>query len=195
LVELLVACTILAILASAGALVFTGGVRTSVKVRRQGRMLSRGQAVLELLGRDLRGALLHQQSRLTALDATYEGRQADTVDLIVARHPGPDDEEGAACRREVGYYIDNDPDTAGTGLVRRVDDTMDADALEGGTLTPAGTCVSELNLEFYDGVAWVDGWDDPSRFPTAIRITILVVDDELVEHPLQLITTVAVMAR
>jgi hypothetical protein len=55
--------------------------------------------------------------------------------------------------------------------------------------------VAELDMQFFDGTDWLDGWSDPERFPRAVRIGIVVVDEEDREDPLYLETCVLVPAR
>ena len=195
LVELLVASSILALLAAAGLAAFSTGTRSAAKVRRRGRMLARGQAVLQRMAADLRVALAHKDVRLTSLDVRYEGRDVDTVDFIAIRPARVAEEEGVTGRCEVGYHIDSDPDSGAQWLLRRQDDTLDDDELEGGALRAVGPFVSELNLQFYDGLTWRDGWDDPQQLPAAVRIEMVMVDEDEIEKPMRLSTAVGIMAR
>jgi len=203
LVELLIASSMMAVLAAAGYVVFAAGVRSADTVRRVNARVAYAERALAAMAADIRAAVEHDGVRLTSLDATYEGKDADTIDFIAVRtRQAPDDPE-ASSQCEVGYYIDNDPATEARWLLRREDSTIDEDALEGGTLTQAGPFVSELNLEFYDGLEWVSGWEDQERFPLAVRIGIVVVGEALdelideaeVEEPMYFETTVSIQAR
>ena len=53
LVELLVACSILVLLAGAALAAFSTGTRSATKGRRQGRMQARGQAALQTMSADI----------------------------------------------------------------------------------------------------------------------------------------------
>jgi type II secretion system protein J len=195
LVELLVTSSMLALLAGAGYAVFAAGLQSGGKARRVGTMVSCGQRALEAMAADIRMACEHDGTRMTSLDARYGALSADTVDFIVPRRrPAYGPPEGDA-RCEVGYYIDNDPDTEARWLLRREDNTLDDDPLEGGTVTLAGPCVSELDLQFFDGREWKAGWEDQSSFPRAVRIGIVAVDAEEKEEPLYLETCVSVPSR
>ena len=158
-------------------------------------MVARAQRAMTLMTRDIREAVEHEEIKLTSLDVQYGGLDADTIDFIAPLRRHGQEEPDAISRCEVGYYIDNDPDTEAQWLLRREDSSLDDDALEGGILALAGLCVSELNLEFYDGYEWVSGWDDQEQFPRAVRIGIIVVDPAETETPFYLETTVAIPIR
>jgi prepilin-type N-terminal cleavage/methylation domain-containing protein len=197
LVELLVATTMLAFLAAAGYAALTTGTSSAAKAKGYGAMVAHGQAALQTMARDIRCAVEQEKYRLMSLDTEYGGLPADTLDFIAAEAPKlPTDEEGGTAGRcEVGYYIDNDPDTEAQWLLRREDGTLDDDPLEGGAVTLAGPFVAGIDLEFYDGLYWEPGWDDQNSFPKAIRIEIVVVDENERENPMLFGTTVPIMAQ
>ncbi len=185
--------SMMALLATAGYVVFAVGIRSGQKVRRCSRMVACAERALSSMARDIRAAVAHEDVRLVALDAQYEGLDADTVDFIVASARRGQREPGSGSRSEIGYHIDNDPDTEAEWLARRQDSTLDDDPLEGGTLSLVGPFVSELNLEFFDGLEWMSGWEDQERFPLAVRICIVVVDADQKELPLRFETTVTIL--
>ena len=138
LVELLISSSMLALLASAGYVVFSAGTRSAAKVRRCGEMVAHAERALTAMATDIRAAVEHDDVRLTSLDVQYEGLDADTIDFIATRTRRGEAEPGTTERCEIGYHIDNDPDTEARWLVRREDATLDDDPLEGGELRPAG---------------------------------------------------------
>ncbi len=196
LIELLVTTTMLAILASAGLAALSVGTHSAAKAKRYGAMMVHGNAALKTMARDIRAAVEHDDVRLVSLDAEYEGMDADTLDVIVATRPRLDDDSlGVSGRCEVGYYIENDPDTEVRWLLRREDATLDDDPLEGGAVSLAGPCVAEMDLQFYDGLFWNSGWDDEDESPEAVYIRLVVVDEDGIENPKVFSTTVPLMAR
>jgi len=195
LVELLVTTSMLSLLAAAGYVALAAGVQSSQKVRRVGAMAAHAQRALSVMAADIRTAVAHGDVRLTALDANYEGAAADTLDFIAPRAPVFTDDPEAGGRCEIGYYIDNDPDTEARWLLRRRDDSLDDDPLEGGAVSLIGSCVSELDLSFFDGVEWAPGWEDQGQFPRAVRISIVVMDPDEAEKPLHFETTVSLPTR
>ena len=195
LVELMVTAVMLTMLAAAGYAVFAAGTRAAGKARRYGRMVAHAERAMNGMAADIREAVAHGDVRLTALDAQYDGLDADTIDFIAPRMRQAQLEPDVTERCEVGYYIDNDPDTEARWLLRREDGTLDDDPLEGGALMPAGPRVSELNLEFYDGLDWEVEWLDKKEFPLAVRIGIVVVDAEDLEAPRYFETTLSIPAR
>ena len=195
LVELVVTSSMVALLGTASYAVFAAGTRAAGKTRRHTAMVGRAQRALAAMAGDIRAAVEHGDTRLTALDARYEGRSTDTIDFIAPRARWTWREPGEGGRSEVGYYIDSDPDTEAEWLVRREDVTLDDDPLEGGSTTVVGPYVSELSLEFFDGLEWVNGWLGSSEFPRAVRIAILVIDADEMEVPMHFETTVSIPAR
>ena len=197
LVELLVATTMLAFLAAAGYAALATGTSSAAKAKGYGEMIAHGQAALQTMARDIRCAVEHEKYRLMSLDTEYNGLPADTLDFIAAVAPKLriDEDEVATGRSELGYYIDNDPDTPTQWLLRREDGSLDDDPLEGGAVTLAGPFVAGIDLEFYDGQYWEPGWDDQESFPKAIRIEIVVVDENERENPMLFGTTVPIMAQ
>jgi len=189
-----VATSMLVILASAGFAVLTTGTRSAAKAKRYGAMVAHGQAALQIMARDLRAAVEHEEHRLVSLDTEYDGLPADTIDFVVPGMPKLDRYDPEASGRcEVGYYIENDPDTEAQWLLRREDGSPDEDLLGGGAASLAGPYVAGLDLEFYDGLFWQSGWDE-EEFPQAVSIQIVVVDKDETENPKVFRTTVPIMA-
>jgi type II secretion system protein J len=196
LVELLVTTSMLGLLAAGGLAALTTGTRSAAKAKRYGAMVAHGQATLQAMATDIRAAVEHGDFQMISLDARYEGLAADTIDFIAAdRVRLAKGEPGVGGRCEIGYYIENDPDTEVKWLLRREDSTLDDDPLEGGAVSLAGPHVAELNLEFYDGLYWESGWEEKTGFPEAVRIQVVVVDEDEIENPMVFNTTVPIMAQ
>jgi prepilin-type N-terminal cleavage/methylation domain-containing protein len=220
LVEILVTTAMFSLLVTAALSVFSAGSRGAAKAKRYRDMVSRGQTALDAMTADIRAAVSYRapnpsasdtastpqstpstpspaqpETTLTALDVQFEGRDCDTLDLVIARlnpdRPSPD--EGG--RASIGYFLNNDPDTGPVGLLRRENRLPGDDVRSGGRTALIAPYVSELNLEFYDGTDWMDGWSADIAFPQAVRIKIVVLDEAGLENPLSLTTTVSVMSR
>ena len=140
-------------------------------------MAANAERALSMIAADIRAAVEHDDSRLISLDVQYEGKNADTVDFVISV-PTSRLDQSLSGRWEVGYYVDNDDTTEEEWLLRRVDDTPDDDLLADGAATLVGPGVAELNVAFYDGMEWADGWEDQAQFPRAVRIGIVVVDPQ-----------------
>jgi type II secretion system protein J len=202
LIELLVATSMLTLLAAAGFAALSAGTRSAAKVKRYGAMIAHGQTSLDMMARDIRAAVQNEKFCLVSLDNEHEGMYADTLDIVslgaprIVRSEFEEEEEpGSHSRCEVGYYIENDSDTEMKWLLRREDATLDNDPVEGGAVSLAGPFVSELNFEFYDGLFWQSGWDNRQTFPAAVRVTLVVVDEDEVENPMYFSTTVPIITR
>ena len=195
LAELLMATVLLTLLAAGGMAAFSAGTRAAAKMKRCDSMVAHAQAALESMTNDLHAATQRANNYcMMALDTQREGRDTDTIDFLVAGPPKSDFEDSVpAGYCEVGYSIGESPETGQPCLMRREDSTPDDDLLEGGTSLPVAPGVSELNIEFYDGIEWVSGWSTPKQFPKAVRIQIAVVDEDGSETPRKFSTTVALM--
>ena len=195
LIEVLIALTLFAMLATGGLAALSAGTRSAAKADRYNAMLSRGQGALQLIASDLRAAVAHGEFFLVSLDAENGGFSTDTIDFVMAGPPRLDnDDPYHAGRCEVGYYIENDAETAIEWLVRREDPSPDDDLLEGGAISQAGAYVRGLNFIFYDGLLWQSGWIDEEGFPLTVEIEVIVVDEDEQEKPLTLKTSVPIMA-
>jgi type II secretion system protein J len=195
LVELLVATGILAMLLAAGSAVFSAGVRAAEKTRRHGGMVAQGQRALRLIAADLAGATELEDFRLVSLDVQDGGHDCDTLDFILLRRSvdrkGPD--EGG--RAEVGYSLPKGEQSVERGLLRREDRSCDEDPLEGGETWVVAPSVSDLDFEFFDGYSWAAGWQDRNSLPVAVRVSLVVTDEDGIEPPMLFSTTAPIMSR
>lgn len=194
LVEILVAGTMLIFIVAAGMAVFSGGISSATKGKRHGSMTSYAQMALLAIAADIRCAVEHDDFWMKSLNARHDDGDGDTIDFVMAL-PNPERKEPeVGGRSEIGYYIDNDPETEVRWLLRREDRTPDDDLLEGGVVSLVGPYVAELDLEFYDGLLWQSGWEGEVGFPRAVRVGIVVVDEYEIERPKHFTTTVPIMA-
>ena len=198
LVELLITTGMMSMLAAAGFAALSTGMRSAARAKRYGAMIARGQIALQALTRDIRAAVKSGEFCLVSLDNEHEGLSVDTLDFVALRKSRiavDEFDEPTGSRCEIGYYIECDDDTEMKWMLRREDGTLDDDPLEGGIVTLAGPFVSELELEFYDGMFWQSGWDDTKTFPEVVRIYIAVVDEDEIENPMYFTTTVPIITR
>ena len=195
LVEMLVASTMLALITATGLAVFSSGLRSAAKARRVGRIVFHAQMALRAMAEDLRAAATGERCRMVSLDAADDVGDTDTLDFVVNRSGPARAGAGESGRTEVGYSIGHMPDGEARCLLRRVDATLDDDPLDGGTRTIAGPHVSEMDLEFYDGTSWQPEWHGVAEMPKAIRVRLVLADEDRVERPRRFTTTVRVMAQ
>ena len=194
LIELIVATSMLAMLAGASYAALSTGTRAAAKVKRYNNMIAHGQAALQAIAYDVRAAVIHEDFVLTALDRANEDVPTDTIDFIAAGKPRLQYQEPTSGRYEVGYYIENDPDTDFQWLVRREDATLDMDGLEGGAITLVGPYVNSLNLSFYDGIQWYTSWEQSETLPELVYVEIVVTDEYEIENPIPFSTSIPIMA-
>ena len=81
---------------------------------------------------------------------------------------------------EVGYYFKQKPDGSGWVMMRREKRGLSSDfpALEGGVDYEMTDRVANMQLRYFDGTVWTDGWDSriSQKLPNAVEITLLLDD-------------------
>ena len=92
LVELLVATTLLTLIAAGGFAALTAGTRSATKAKRYGAMIAHGQAALQTMAVDIRAAVEHGKFHLTieasSAALAIEMLEVAQDDLLVSRQPG-----------------------------------------------------------------------------------------------------------
>ena len=196
LIELMIAMALMAVLAATGMAALNAGTTSGAKIRRYNAMVAHAHGAMQSISRDIRSAVQHDNFMIISLDRQHGGLDADTIDFIALGEPKLD-EEGIETvgRFEVGYWIENNEDPPEQWLLRREDNSIDTDPLEGGQAALVGPYVTQLNLEFYDGLFWQDGWTDDEQFPVTVSIKIVVEDKDGIENPFILSDTVPIMVR
>ena len=192
LVELIVSVTILTLVAGAVLACFQAGSRAWRKTRAHADVCQSARVVLRMMAQDLQGTFRSPHdgtSSFVGLDRQWNGLAADTVDFVAVQAGGARPGQACSDRCEIGYFIDNDPETAARELIRRIDRTPDDDDLEGGQFQEVGPFVKELNLEYSDGLLWYDEWGPDEGVPALVRIA-LTVELDGAEHAMAFSTVV-----
>jgi hypothetical protein len=79
-----------------------------------------------------------------------------------------------------------------TGLWMRIDPTPDDDVESGGYLLSLAPEITSFNVQYYDGVEWLEEWYTDYEAPQAIEFTITATDPEGRENPMSLTRLVLV---
>ncbi|MDZ7814631.1 MAG: prepilin-type N-terminal cleavage/methylation domain-containing protein [Planctomycetota bacterium] len=94
---------------------------------------------------------------------------------FVIANPGYDEDSGSYhLYREVSYFIRRDDRTSAYLLYRREQRGWDGELDEGGTTELLCDIIGDMQVEYYDGMDWLDEWELEERreLPIAIRIRI-----------------------
>jgi general secretion pathway protein J len=194
LIEVMVAVTILAIVAT---LMYGGFAQTSRNKSRVERQTDRVLAItstLERMSRELQSAYVSAQLNpspsLQVVRTAFVGKdqgERDRLDFTSFAHQRlyRDAHESDQC--ELAYFLTRDPDARGAWvLARRQQSRVDDDPLEGGRVEVALRGVRGLQLEYFDPVIndWTSSWDtmqaagQPNRLPAQVKIVLTVDSDD-----------------
>jgi len=200
LVELVIACTMLALVAAGVAAAVSTGLNAWGRTSRAGEYVE-PQAVLSQISGELgemcgwsgamflisedagEGApldtLLFTCSRRAAVGEVWRGLQAEDAGEEAEWEPVPP-------RSQVEYAMDMGEEP---GLYRRESAPAPADPVDDGEWLLCCRQVTGLDVGWYDGTDWVDGWDSTQRaenpLPVAARVTLYVDDGEGGERVLE----------
>ena len=182
LLEMLLALTLISILAASLYASLSIGFRarrSADRVLREGATL---QLALELLRSDLESALPPRgvlAGAFLADDETVNGDAADTLTFhtLRTRPLSGDDVVGCDVHRIELLLVDDDEPGRGHNLVRRVSTNLLATRAAEGIDEVLCRDVRSLNLRYYDGLDWLDAWDSSTlegELPLAIEVTLQV---------------------
>jgi len=186
LVELLVSASIMTLIVGGAYACFHAGLHASQRVRARSDMLQTGRVALRLMTRDVQAAFrapLDGTATFEGESSSEDGLACDALDLVATRVAlrGAKSPRSDLC--EIGYFVDNDPDTEAKGLVRRLDITPDEEPFDGGAAQEVARSVKELDIEYYDGLFWQDDWLAEDGLPELVRVTLAIVDPKDREQP------------
>ncbi len=186
LVELLLASAL-------GAMVLTAAF-TSMSVMLKGYRKHKDRAeiyeparlALARMSREISSAFLSPHGNSThfvGIPQSIEGVSMDQLSFLATVNDPLRSEEGQSDVCEVHYMIDIDPETPERWLQVRYDPTLDEDPMSGGNSHLLGPRVVAMQFLYFDGNFWLSEWDSEEEIPMAVRITIGVTEDGLIEDP------------
>lgn len=146
------------------------------------KMRQEARVVLDLLRADLQGAYGSDSVYDTGLLGTQGGGD-DTplykLDLVSVNHQTFRSTSAEIDITRTSYYIDEEPSTEQTGLVRRklkqLTNVTTVQREDEG-LEEIGPDVAYVMFQYYDGTEWTEVWDSTrsNKLPKAIEVTIYV---------------------
>ena len=195
LLEVLVSMVILVIIMAALYSAYTTNVEAIQIARQNGEVHQEARIVLERMTKDLQSALIQvsvpsEKIRLGLVggDRQIEGRRADHIDFTTVTHLALNEKVPASDLCEIGYMIEEDPETKDLVLFRRDDPRVDEDFTTGGSLQEMARNVLEFNITYRDSRGEEsDKWNTlegipASGLPVLINIRLVLKDELNREH-------------
>jgi len=190
LIEVMVAMAILAIVST---LLYTGFTQTARNKKRVEDDSERNHEIrmgLERMARELSMAFVSAQENsspaLIVVKTAFVGKEegaGSRIDFTSFSHQRLYRDAHESDQNELGYYVRNDPEnTSEHVLVRREQQRIDDDPLEGGHAEILIKNVVKLELSFLDPLSgeWLASWDttqgamQPNRLPSQVRVAVTV---------------------
>jgi len=179
LMEILVASTIFALIAT-GALVFLDtSRRLDERIRFKSEIYQTGRAVLGIMQRDLSAGYAWGKfgTGITGRNSASETGDTDEIELITANHMPATDEDREIDLARIIYVVDPE-----LGLVRQklTRLTAEQEVIRSEDVSEQlAARITSLNVRYHDGSAWTDTWDTPGTqtMPKAIEVAITVAAD------------------
>lgn len=160
LIEVMVAMTILAIIAGIAFTVVFGASKRSRVLAREMELRRVASTVMNLVVEDLNGAFVREGvlPYFVGTDGFNQDDPSDRVSFITTSSLPVDPMSFAGDLAEVEYSIVVDDESRGT-LYRREQSPPQPPDEEGGGNQEVTDLVQSLNIRYWDGSDWLDEWD------------------------------------
>ena len=188
LVEVMIAAAILALIVTILYGAFAGSIKSMEISSEGGDIYRRARIVLNRMTQEISCAYLPNlekdisdiQYAFIGEDRAEDNLPRDTLSFTTAALPLKGPSRGL---KEVGYYLNPDPETEVPALLMREDTTPDDRIDEGGTSHLLAEGIWGIDCTYYDerGREW-NRWDSTSaifggKFPRSVRISIFFKDE------------------
>lgn len=173
LIEVLVTLAIVAMFSSAVYAVFLRSAVDARSVQESTTAWRCGQSILRLLDKDLT-ACLPAGTGFHHFAGSFDVSEASRLDFFTATSSRSARDGGAADVIRVSYRVEADEGEEGLFKLYRVEDPSGGRSPEsegGYQLLHQG--VKQFELEYFDGVAWQNVWND-SGLPRAVRVKLVL---------------------
>lgn len=197
LLEAVVAIAILGFITMASWFTFEGIVKLKEASDATSDAFASGRIAMARISRELgmvfltRNPNLDGEPRFQTVFRAVNDEAGDALHFATFSHNRLYRESVEADSTEISYFVDDDDDSPGLKvLLHREAARIDGLPEEGGPVEVLARRVQSFQLRFYDKDKdeWKDEWDSEKaefmrRIPRAIEVTLVLMDDEGVEHP------------
>jgi len=187
LIEMMVAFTILAVMAGVAFSVVFSSTTRSRALDRQMNLRMEGGSIMNLIVEDLAGVFRRQGTTpfFVGSDVYHQEVPSDEVQFLTTSTLPVDPRTSRGDLAEVGYRLSFDEEGKSTFFRREQSPPMGAYD-DGGWNSEVSDKVRSFNLRYYDGRDWVDEWDSfdtgngisAGKIPREIEIEINLKDGD-----------------
>ena len=181
--ELIAALSVTVLVVGSTAMILSTVTAARGRVERQMAVQQEARHALNVIVTALRNAhrpLGDDQPLLDGADDWIGDAPADRIRFftISRRVVRPEQPESELHQVEFALMEAEDPEALGLVLARRTDPTLNPAPDEGGVIERIAENVLELDVQYHDGLEWVEEWPEARReWPTAMRVRLTVIAD------------------
>lgn len=159
LIELVISGALMAMILTASYVCLNAALATQKDVEPRLEALQVARVTLALLTADLRAACpLSKEHEFIGMTRKLGDMEADNLDFGTHNYTPARSGEGDFC--QVSYFVERNPESGETVLMRRRNPRLGVDPLAGGRREEIARGIRELKFEYYDGWEWYDTWGD-----------------------------------
>jgi len=176
-----------------------GGLRTVLAAREKlvarSELFQAGRRALDEIAAAFRSARAvgNLDIHLIGRDGEFEGAPDDSLTFYTVTDRPARFDQPESDLYEIAFIVIRDEETGEGALWRRKDPGVDDEMEDGGILTEIAHDVVALNVEYFDGLDWLDAWlpEEAIGMPASVRVTIALTRSDSPGQTLTLTTTVS----
>lgn len=159
LIELVISGALMAMILTASYVCLNAALATQKEVEPRLEALQVARVTLALLTADLRAACpLSKEHEFIGMQRKLGDLETGNLDFGTHHYTPARSGEGDFC--QVSYFVERNPESGETVLMRRRNPRIGVDPLAGGRREEIARGIRELKFEYYDGWEWYDTWGD-----------------------------------
>ncbi len=177
LLEVLLAVSILAIVATLLYASFHRSFETTERVAADAVPYDQARAVFEIVGRELSSAVWSASDARTAFSGTEKNdgsRRMDELSFTTDGHVRVVPGAAETARSRVSYFLDASAGKGTYRLIHQEETNLLSRTRESVQALAMAEDVSSFGLDYYDGATWRRSWESAKdrRIPAAVRVTV-----------------------
>lgn len=182
LIEIMLGLMISMMILGSCAVVFSTAMRAWEAGSEARQTLQTAQTISDLVERHLRSAMVPEDRTGGAVfygEDLSEGGVSGHRLALFSTAPGrfPRSAPPADCS-EIEFCFDPNAESGEPSLTMRIDPSPDDDPYAGGETIPLSNDVVGFQVQYSDGIEWLDNWDD-QKLPEAVEFTLLIARRKL----------------